>query len=165
MDKFQVYLASGFFNPEQIKVVKNLERILTEAGLKVFSPMRDNFCPAGADERQSNACFLKNIRAIEESDFILARIDAYDAGVMFECGYAKCYGIPIIYYTTETRSKGMNLMLAQSAYGYIQGEKNLRLALEWAKKNSEKKSSIAYEIHSLYRNTNPYTKVNIKKII
>lgn len=122
--KHKLYLAGPFFTPEQ-KIVSELVESLSErAGLDFFSPRLRCFCPPGADLTQRNLTFSTNIEAIEQCDLVLACIDDFDPGTMWEIGYAYALKKPVIAYSMVP-GRGLNLMLAQSCKGFINGEERL----------------------------------------
>lgn len=118
------YLAGPFFNPEQRLVMDKIERYATELGLDFYSPRLSNYCPPDAPEETRKATFLNNVRNLGkgESDFILARIDDFDPGTIWEigCAFGSRDGVPVYAFTT-VEGRGLNLMLAQSCMGFLQG--------------------------------------------
>lgn len=130
----KIYLAGPFFNDEQLVVQAEIETYARQTGHVGFSPRLKCFCPPGASMEQRVEAFHMNCDGIMESDFILARIDDFDPGTVWEVGYA--YGLrvsdpesvtpfsslkPRIYCYTTVEGRGLNLMLAQSSDGFLQG--------------------------------------------
>lgn len=60
--------------------------------------------------------FFDNFSNIDDADLLLAVIDDFDVGVMWEVGYAFARHVPIV--TTTGRDYGCNLMLAHSIVGH-----------------------------------------------
>ena len=116
----KVYLAGPFFTEEQLSVAASVEELATAAGLDFFSPRLRCCCPPDATIAQRKMSFGMNVDAIELSDLVLARIDDFDAGTMWEMGYAFRSRRPVYAYTT-VKGRGLNLMLAQSCKGFICG--------------------------------------------
>lgn len=128
-----IYLAGPFFNEEQLRVQAEVERLSAAAGHTGFSPRLECLCPPDASKEQRVEAFHMNCDGINESDFILARIDDFDPGTVWEVGFA--YGLrisdvdgtplsgyrPKIYCYTTVEGRGLNLMLAQSSDGFLQG--------------------------------------------
>lgn len=130
MNQLQTYLAGPFFNPEQIQTLETVEKFAKEANIAVFSPRLECMCPPGAPMEERVKAFEMNCRGIRSCDFVLARIDDFDPGTVWEVGYAhgiKNYfpfqdrnGIKVYCFTTVP-DRGLNLMLAQSSDGFLQG--------------------------------------------
>ena len=120
----KVYLAGPFFNPQQLETMKTVESLAEACGLDYFSPRLKCFCPPNASAEQRRATFEANVRAINEADIILACIDDFDAGTMWEMGYAYRASKPVYAYSM-VEGRGLNLMLAQSCVGFLNGAKQL----------------------------------------
>lgn len=134
------YLAGPFFNPEQVRVLEAVEQTARRHGLEFFSPRLECLCPPGAPIEQRQKTFDMNCSGIIKCDFILARIDDFDPGTMWELGFAfairlssesvKNTAQPKIYCYTTVEGRGLNLMLAQSSDGFIQGLTSLEMFLQ-----------------------------------
>lgn len=121
----KLYLAGPFFTPEQVKVAETVEKACVEANLDAFSPRLRCCCPPNASLQQRKISFDMNTTAIQKCDIVLACIDDFDAGTMWEMGYGYALNKRIISYTFVP-GRGLNLMLAQSSYGFINGELQLK---------------------------------------
>lgn len=127
---WDVYFAAGFFNDEQRTVCKNMERLLKQRGFTFFSPRKELLIKPGDPPEKLAQAFTGNLTAIDRSSIVLARIDRWDAGTIWEMGYAyaakaECGSPSIVAFTTEPRQR-LNLMLAQSCDGFLQGWKQIR---------------------------------------
>lgn len=122
--KHKVYLAGPFFTKEQKAVAELVEDLCNKGKLDYFSPRLRCFCPPDADITQRNMTFNMNCEAIEKCDLVLACIDDFDAGTMWEIGYAFAHKRPVIAYSMVP-GRGLNLMLAQSCKGFLNGEEQL----------------------------------------
>jgi nucleoside 2-deoxyribosyltransferase len=139
MDK-KVYLAGPFFNPEQIDTIHRIENLCKLNHVDFFSPRLECMCPPDATEEQRRYSFEANVFHIVNAKYILARIDDFDPGTMWEMGYASRCGVPTYAFTT-VEGRGLNLMLAASGVRIIQGwdklgkflEGYLEVAIEWKK--------------------------------
>ena len=109
----KVYLASPFFNEEQVEREERIKKKLRELGITVLSPKEFCFCPSDASNELREKTFRDNLKHIKEADAIFAITNGKDMGTIFEAGYG--YGInkPIIYFC-EGLNGQFNLMLAQS---------------------------------------------------
>lgn len=115
-----IYTAGPFFNPEQIQVQSRIEELCRKNSINFFSPRLECFCPPDATNEQRSETFRKNRDSIIAADMILARIDDYDPGTMWELGYAHAFGVPSFAYTTFP-DRGLNLMLAESGLKIVRG--------------------------------------------
>ena len=109
----KVYLASPFFNDEQVEREERVKKKLRGLGVTVLSPKEFCFCPPDASDELREKTFKDNLKHIKEADAIFAITNGKDMGTIFEAGFA--YGIhkPIIYFYEGLNSQ-FNLMLAQS---------------------------------------------------
>lgn len=125
------YFAAGWFTPKQSELYDKLTKILREySELEWFVP-RDlgiNLQEKSPEERKLliNKVFALDTGMIlltaKTDGFILAVIDDYDVGMVWECGFAFGIGLgrlPIITYTDK--DYGLNVMLRQSAAAHIRG--------------------------------------------
>lgn len=112
------YLASPFFKGDQEYVLDQIEAKAAELGHNCFSPRKECLCPPNAPIEQRKDSFRQNCEGIEAADFVLARIDDFDPGTIWEIGFAYAKGIPVYAFTTVP-GRGLNLMLAQSCSGFL----------------------------------------------
>lgn len=141
------YFAMGWFSEEQSKLYDKLKGVLAEfPELEWFFP-RDlgiNLMEIPKKERELN---LKKVFALDTGmilvtmktdGFILAVIDDFDTGMVWEMGFAFGIGLgrlPVVTYTDK--NYGLNVMLKESAVAHIKGEMQLRLFLgEYIKKGA-----------------------------
>lgn len=115
--KYAVYIASPFFNPEQLASVQAVEDKLDEIGMSYYSPRKSGiiFKDLSLLEREeaSYRVFRENVENIDNSLFLLANIDDRDTGTSWEMGYH--YGNrkqPKIV-TFSAKGYGANVMLAK----------------------------------------------------
>lgn len=116
----KIYLAAPFFNPQQLETISTVEGICDKLQIPYFSPRKECLCPPDATLVQRQDTFFKNVNHIEIAPVILACIDDFDPGTIWEMGLAFRASKPIIAYT-RVPSRGLNLMLAQSCVGFCQG--------------------------------------------
>ena len=102
--KRQVYLAGPFFDLAQIWMVEEARRNLVENGLKVFSPFHEIGLGSAQDVVQ------QDLDAIDASDIVFAIVDGLDAGTLYEIGYARAKGKPVVVYSE--RESGESLKMA-----------------------------------------------------
>lgn len=137
MSQSKIYLAAPFFNSEQVALVDKLEAVIEASGWHMFSPrLGANACemnalielkkiwvesdgmpePSAPSSELRMRVFQDNYTNIDDADLLLAVIDDFDVGVMFEVGYAFARHVPIVTHTA--RDYGCNLMLAHSIVGH-----------------------------------------------
>jgi len=112
----KVYIASPFFNEEQLERVKTIEKLLTSHDVEYFSPRRDTCVKPDSSDKERKLAFSDNLEAIRSSHFIIAVTDGKDVGTMFEAGYAFAEHVPILYFAETLGDRPFNLMLAMSGY-------------------------------------------------
>ncbi len=121
-----MYMAAGFFNDEQRRLCSFIESFETPE-FPIYSPRNDGFVlkpDATAEERQE--IFLSNTEAIDHAAFMLAWIDDFDTGVIWEMGYAHARGCPILAFSI-VEGRGLNVMLAGACdLGFINGRDTLQ---------------------------------------
>lgn len=116
----KIYLAGPFFTTAQLATAVVAEEACNAAGVDAFSPRLKCCCPPNASMAQRKASFDMNTEAIKQCDLVLACIDDFDAGTMWEMGFAFALKKPVYAYTLVP-GRGLNLMLAQSCAGFING--------------------------------------------
>lgn len=119
LKNLKVYLASGWFTPEQLRSRNLIRDYLKNDNIKFFNPEED--CPiklsAGSSLSDKQKVFDEDVRAIDECDVVIVNTADMDTGTVFEYGYAYAKKKIIVYYNDveADQSKKRNLMLAMSA--------------------------------------------------
>jgi nucleoside 2-deoxyribosyltransferase len=86
-----IYIASPFFNLGQRWVVEEARQAFLNLGVEVFSPIHDVGAVGSAEcLAQSDLEGLRRCRSV------FAVIDGEDAGTLFEVGFARSIGIPVV---------------------------------------------------------------------
>jgi len=140
-----IYLAAPFFNPPQLQLVKEIERVFEIHGINYFSPRKQHGekpVPI-RDKAHAKEVFTENWNQIlANSSMVLAVMDYLmpdgswmfitrkdqptipvqlpDTGTVWEMGAAFAIRTPVVLFTNDPARK-MNLMLACSALGVIKG--------------------------------------------
>ena len=125
-----LYLAAGFFNDAQQDLCTFVEHLETHQ-MPVYSPRLDGgvLTPASTIDTISEV-FESNKRAINLASVVLAVIDDYDPGVLWEMGYAHAQGIPTLGFS-DVEGRGLNVMLAGGcALGFVTGRDALTTVLK-----------------------------------
>lgn len=111
----KVYIAGPWFHPGQEERLRKAIAYVKGNGYDVFSPKDEILFEPG--KMTATDVLVANTEAILKSEFVLCITDGKDVGTMFEAGWAKASGIPVLYFWeegVEAMSKGakFNLMLA-----------------------------------------------------
>lgn len=101
----QIYLASPFFNTAQQWLVDEAREALLDMGFKVFSPVHD--IGIGTPEEVAPADLL----ALQHSGLVLALLDGLDSGTIFEVGYARALGIPVVGIAEAVDANALTMIL------------------------------------------------------
>lgn len=128
MSKYNFYIASPFFNEEQLERLEYIKKCLNNRGFTFFSPKDELWVKPGDGKAIRQKAFQDNLEAIKTSAFILAVTDGKDMGTLFECGYAYSEGIPIVYFCETLGNRPFNLMLSQSSWAVLTSRTKLK---EW----------------------------------
>lgn len=112
--KYDIYLASPFFNDDQINREEFVKSELRRQALTVFSPKENCFLPPTANLSDQKSVFDQNCEAINSCRAVFAITDGKDIGTIWEAGYAYGTKTPVIYFAETLGGHGFNLMLAQS---------------------------------------------------
>ncbi len=113
-----VYLAAPLFSEAERDFNRKLRDEIKSTGFSVFLPQEDSNNVKG--EKRQEIIFNKNLKAIENSDIIVAVVDGIDvdSGTAWEIGYASAKGKPVIGLRTDFRTLGIegkvNLMIERS---------------------------------------------------
>ena len=122
----KVYLASPFFNYVELQYVEEVEKILSDKGLEVFSPRLNE--DRNEDTRQqswwSKQTFENDVKHIDWADCVVMLYHGgySDSGTAWECGYAYATGKPVI---VVHLGKDSNLMIHEGCHSNIKLEELL----------------------------------------
>ena len=120
----RVYIAGGWFTPEQEKAQMDIVLAVEGAGIENFNPKVDSKPKRGWD-----SVYKTNLLEIQKADIVIASTVGKDMGTLFECGYATAAGTPVVYYAPGLDGD-FNLMLAKSARRVCTTVKELECAIE-----------------------------------
>lgn len=99
-----VYLAGPFFTMAQRWMVEQSTRYLSEQGFQIFSPYHDVGYGTAAE------VVPMDVAALEKSDFVFAIVDGLDSGTLFEIGYAKALGKPIVAFVQNETEQSLKML-------------------------------------------------------
>lgn len=90
ISSYKIYLASPFFNSTQYSYLLKILNILKKYDLNVFSPFHE----IGVGDPLTIA--EKDLKALKDSDLVLALLDDLDPGTIFEIGFARAREIQVM---------------------------------------------------------------------
>ena len=116
----KLYLASPFFNDEELKNVETAEKILMSRGFDVFSP-RLNEIRTDENTKQSwwsKETFMNDKKFIDWADVVvMLYYGGYsDSGTAWECGYAYGTNTPVV---VVHLGEDSNLMVHEGCHSNI----------------------------------------------
>lgn len=124
--KKKVYLASPFFNDEQLIDMIKVLGTLRNKNLNVFSPYENQHkdLEFGSKEWRDKT-YNSDVDHIKWCDFVVAIVDGnyMDSGTAWEIGYAHAINKPVI--VVNLNQKPINLMISDSLYAYIDSIESL----------------------------------------
>lgn len=113
--KYDFYIASGFFTPQQIEEVEFIKSELDKRGFSYFSPKDDSAVEDINNPENRKKVFALNDEAIRNSRMMVVNTNNKDMGTLFESGMAYALGMKIIYVCFQLGPNGqLNLMLSES---------------------------------------------------
>jgi hypothetical protein len=101
----RVYLAGPFFTAAQRWLIEQARAGLKAQGLNVFSPFHD----IGLGPAQEVA--QEDLAALSDSDVVLAIVDGLDAGTLFEIGYARALGLPVVAFVENEPEEPLKMVV------------------------------------------------------
>jgi nucleoside 2-deoxyribosyltransferase len=100
-----IYLAAPFFNTSEQWLVDEARFALLDMGFKVFSPIHE------IGEGPPNVVAPADLFALENSKLVFALLDGFDPGTVFEVGYARARGIPVVGLAESTEERPLTMLL------------------------------------------------------
>lgn len=108
--KAKVYLAGPFFTLNQLWMIEEARSQLRQMGLDVISPYHD----IGTGE--ADLVVPKDLAAINECDLVYAITDGLDAGTLYEIGYARALGRPVVVYAENETREDVKMMAGSDCF-------------------------------------------------
>jgi hypothetical protein len=100
----RIYLASPIFTLAQLWLVEQARENLRGFGLEVFSPFHDVGYGSADDVVQLD------LEGIHRSDLVFAIADGLDSGTIYEIGYARAQGKPVIVYCENESGEDLKML-------------------------------------------------------
>jgi len=123
-----IYIASPFFNADQLEIVETIKSVLDNNNLTYFSPKDE--CMYKEGETTPEEVLEINIMGLNKTDICVCVTDGKDPGTMFEAGWCYAKGIPLIYvWLGGLPGQKFNLVLAASG-SVVRSYEQLDLAIK-----------------------------------
>lgn len=106
----RVYLAGPFFTLATLWMVEQARACLAGAGLDVLSPYHDVGHGSALD------VVPRDLEAIEAADIVFAIGDGMDPGTVYEVGYARAQGKPVIVYCEDETAEAQKMMQGSGCF-------------------------------------------------
>lgn len=108
----KVYLASGWFNERDDRILTQLEdKLCSIEGLQVYRPRKDGIALTSEefhDHELRRKVFDSNVVNIDTADFLVVNLDCgsprLDTGTVWECARAVAMGLPVVVYNEASPS-------------------------------------------------------------
>lgn len=104
----KIYLAGPFFTLSERWLVERVRAALSGLGARVFSPIHD-VGPGGIEVA------LKDLDGLDSCDAVLALLDGFDPGTIYETGWAARENIPVVGFSSETHPKESKMLVGMGA--------------------------------------------------
>jgi len=101
----KIYLAGPFFDIGQRWVIEEALVCLKMLGAEVFSPLHE----VGFGDPAAVA--KEDLKGLEECDAVLAIINGGDPGTLFEIGYARDRGIPVVALAEDVHERDLTMIV------------------------------------------------------
>lgn len=103
-----VYLAAPFFTLSERWLVELCRDVLWGLGARVFSPLHD--VGPGGDEVAA-----RDLAGLDEADSVLALLDGWDSGTVYEVGWAHHKGLPVVGFLNSPDHEGTKMLVGTGA--------------------------------------------------
>lgn len=102
----RVYLAGPFFTTAQVWLMDELRTQLVSFGAEVFSPFHD----VGVGGVPAHIA-QDDLDGLKSCGLVVAVIDGHDAGTIFEIGYARQLGVPVIVLAENVQEQDLTMLI------------------------------------------------------
>lgn len=109
-ERTKVYLAGPFFTLGQLWVVEQARNCLRDMGLDVFSPYHD------VGPGPAASVVPQDLDGIRHCDVLLAIGDGLDSGTVYEIGFARCLGKPVVVYVENESAEDCKMMAGSDCF-------------------------------------------------
>jgi nucleoside 2-deoxyribosyltransferase len=85
-------------------IIEEAKAALESQGLEVFSPLHD------VGHGQPEVVVPEDLKALETVDVVFGVVDGLDPGTLFELGYARSRGIPVVAFVEQEEGESLKLL-------------------------------------------------------
>lgn len=103
-DGKQVYLAGPFFTTAQRWLIEECFQALQGMKIQAFSPYHQVGMGSGEE------IYSRDIEGLKKSHVVLACLDGLDAGTVYEIGYARAEGIPVVVFVQNESEENLKMI-------------------------------------------------------
>lgn len=100
----RVYLAGPFFSMSQNWLIEQAFDALRSQSFKVFSPLHH------VGRGPADKVYEKDIDGIKTCDLVFACVDGLDSGTIFEVGYARAIGKPVVVFVQNETPEDLKML-------------------------------------------------------
>lgn len=130
-DEPTIYLAGPWFTEGQPERLAKIEKLMDELELTYYSPRLDGIdLTPDATEADRNAVFTDNVDHLKRAKLVVAVVDGFDTGTIWQTGTAYGLDIPVAYYSETLADGTFNVMLAKSGKAVIENMTDLKAFLQ-----------------------------------
>lgn len=104
-EKALIYLAGPFFNIAERWLITQARNAIKDQGIKVFSPYHDVGIGVASDVVPAD------LKALDECTAVLAILDHFDPGTVFEIGWARKRDIPVTLLVENEREEALKMFV------------------------------------------------------
>lgn len=140
----KTYIAGPFFNKDEIEIVENIKNILNELKIVYYSPKDECLIKKRDSLEKIKYAYDLNLKAMDDCDLMIANIEGFDTGTIFEMGYFTKSNKPIIAFSSNPDRK-LNIMLSQSCIGFSNAYLDLKNIIYLFNENKYEKKEFAGE--------------------
>jgi hypothetical protein len=108
----KIYLAAPFFTTGERMFLNEVRYLLQQFGNNVFSPYHDaGVIEGNASLEEVSAIVRSDLEGIDHSDVVLAIYSGTDPGTVFEVGYARAKGIPVVALCENVKDEDLFMLI------------------------------------------------------
>ena len=116
----KIYLAGPFFNQQQVADQERIEKLCEKHCWSFFSPRLECLITPESSLEERRRTFFMNVHAIRNARLVLANVEGFDTGTIWEMGGSYFCNRKTVIYSPNPQRK-LNLMLVQGADGFLAG--------------------------------------------
>jgi nucleoside 2-deoxyribosyltransferase len=105
-----VYLAGPFFTLNELWIIEEARNCLRDMGARVISPYHD------IGHGPAEIVVPQDIDAIRRCDLVFAIADGLDPGTIYEIGFARAIGKPVVIYAENETSEDLKMMAGSDCF-------------------------------------------------